>query len=58
MRENDELQTAAYWRERAEEAQGIAEGMVNLRAKAAMEDIADKYIFMAELAAAATTRPR
>lgn len=56
MRENvhdDGMQTAGYWRERAEEVLGMAEGMVDLRAKAAMEDIADKYMFMAELAAGA-----
>ncbi len=47
----DGLQTAAYWRERAKEAKGIAAGMVDLRVKAAMEDIADRYMFIAELAA-------
>lgn len=55
MRENlrdDGLQTAAYWRERAEEAQGMAEGMVDLRAKATLQDIADRYMLIAELAAA------
>lgn len=48
---SDGLQTAGYWRERAEEAQGMAEGMVDLRAKATMQDIADKYMLIAELAA-------
>lgn len=48
---NDGLQTPGYWQERADEAQGMAEAMVDLRAKAAMEAIAHKYRLMVELTA-------
>jgi hypothetical protein len=48
---NNGLQTPAYWRERADEAEGMAEAMVDLRAKATMQAIAYKYRLMAELTA-------
>ncbi len=48
---SDGLQTPGYWRERADEVQGMAHDMLDLRARAALEDIAQKYRLLAELAA-------
>jgi hypothetical protein len=50
QRADNGLKTAAYWRERAEEARVLAEGMNDPTARATMEDIAHKYDVMAELA--------
>jgi hypothetical protein len=43
------VRTAAYWRQRADEARAMAYEMFDPTAKATMEDIAHKYDFMAEL---------
>jgi hypothetical protein len=45
---DDGLRTAAYWRERAEEARTMADDMTDKVAKATMRDIAGKYDTMAE----------
>jgi hypothetical protein len=47
---DDGLRTAAYWRERAEEARTMADAMKDKVAKATMREIAGKYDAMAERA--------
>ena len=48
---NDGLRTSAYWKDRADEARAMADGMRDVTAKALMEDIAHKYELLAERAA-------
>ena len=47
---DDGLRTAAYWRDRAEEARAMADEMKDTVAKATMREIARKYETMADRA--------
>jgi hypothetical protein len=56
--QDESLRQASYWRDRAEEARTMGEGMRDPVSKAVMMDIAEKYDLMARRASERESRPK
>ena len=58
MSTDDGLHNAKYWKDKAQEARTLAEGMLDAVARETMRDIAAKYELMARRAAERERKPK